>query len=207
MEKTTPPEATGRKQTELPTISSTLLNEVQQMNSDAWARLVQTFGPIVYRWCRQAGLPGHDASDVVQEVFTSVSRNVADFHRSQADQSFRNWLATITRNRIRDYFRKQSRVPKAAGGTEALRRWQDVADSLESSISGEQLETEITQRVMDLVRSEFEERSWLAFHATVVQARSPADVAADLNMNVAAVYQAKSRILRRLRQRLAELPK
>ncbi|MDP6719668.1 MAG: sigma-70 family RNA polymerase sigma factor, partial [Pirellulaceae bacterium] len=59
---------------ELPSISTTLLVRVQQMQPDAWARLVEVFGPIVYRWCRQSGLSGHDASDVVQEVFASVTR-------------------------------------------------------------------------------------------------------------------------------------
>ena len=197
---------------ELPTISSTLLQRVQQMQPDAWSRLVEVFGPIVYRWCRQSGLPGHDATDVVQEVFASVSRGVGNFHRSQADQSFRNWLATITRNRVRDYYRRQAKRPKAQGGTQALMDWQNMADPIEAdpieaSLSGDDLEGEISRRVLDLVRVEFEERTWLAFRKTAVEGRLPADVAEDLGMSVASVYQAKSRILRRLRQQLDDLPK
>jgi len=200
------------RRNELPSISSTLLDRVRQMQPEAWGRLVEVFGPIVYRWCRQSGLPGQDASDVVQEVFASVSRGIGNFHRSQVDQSFRNWLATITRNRVRDYRRRAAKQPQAAGGTEALAELQNVADpvepdDLDSTFSGENLEGEISRRVLDLVRSEFEERSWLAFQKTAVLGQLPIEVAEELDMNVAAVYQAKSRILRRLRQLLADLPK
>jgi len=41
---------------ELPTLSSTLLQRVRDMNPDGWNRLVEVFGPIVYRWCRQSGV-------------------------------------------------------------------------------------------------------------------------------------------------------
>ena len=196
---------------DLPTLSSTLLDRVQKMQPDAWTRLVEVFGPIVYRWCRQSGLSGHDAADVVQEVFASVARGVGNFHRSQANQSFRNWLATITRNRVRDFWRRSQKHPEPAGGTAALLHFQNVADpldeSLDATISVEKLEGELSRRVLELVRSEFEEKSWRAFQLTAVEGRVPVDVAAELGMSVASVYQAKSRILRRLRQQLGELPK
>lgn len=199
------------RRSELPSLSSTLLDRVRQMQPDAWARLVEVFGPIVYRWCRQSGLTGHDASDVVQEVFASVARGVENFHRSQEDQSFRNWLATITRNRVRDHWRRSAKQPDAAGGTEALNSLQNVADpndtSLDATISSANMEGEISRRMLDLVRSEFEEKSWLAFRMTTVDGRLAADVADELGMTVAAVYKAKSRILRRLRQQLSDLPK
>jgi RNA polymerase sigma-70 factor, ECF subfamily len=53
---------------------------------------------------------------------------------------------------------------------------------------------------------EFENRTWDAFWRTVIEGQSPADVAADLEMSIPAVYKAKSRVLGRFRQVLAELP-
>ncbi len=55
---------------------------------------------------------------------------------------------------------------------------------------------------LDLVRAEFENRTWEAFRRAVVEGQSPAQIAADLGMTIQAVYQAKSRVLRRLRQEL-----
>lgn len=195
---------------ELPSLSSSMLGRVKQMQPDAWTRLVEIFGPIVYRWCRQSGLSGHDASDVVQEVFSSVSHGICNFHRSQENQSFRNWLATITRNRVRDYWRRSAKQPGATGGTEALLGLKNVAEpsdaSLDATISVADIEVEITRRAMDLVRIEFEEKSWLAFQRTAIDGKLAADVAVELGMSVAAVYKAKSRIFRRLRQQLGDLP-
>ena len=39
----------------------------------------------------------------------------------------------------------------------------------------------------------------------MIEGQSPAHIAADLGMSVQAVYQAKSRVLRRLRRELGEL--
>ncbi len=51
----------------------------------------------------------------------------------------------------------------------------------------------------------FEPRTWQAFWGVTVVGDKPADVAADLEMSVAAVYMAKSRVLRRLREEFTEL--
>jgi RNA polymerase sigma-70 factor (ECF subfamily) len=58
---------------------------------------------------------------------------------------------------------------------------------------------------MVLVRAEYEEQTWQAFWRVVVDAQKPADVAEELGMSLAAVYQAKSRVLRRLHQQFGDL--
>jgi len=173
------------------------------MRPEAWGRLVELYGPVVYRWCRGSGLGEHDAADVVQDVFTSVARGVGNFRRSKPTDSFNAWLATITRNRVRDFYRRQG--PAAVGGTDMQNRIADVAFPTEAD-SSQQLEAAISQRMLELVRSEFEERTWNSFWRTAVEEQRPADVASDLGVSVFAVYQAKSRVLRRLRERLGELP-
>ena len=60
-------------------------------------------------------------------------------------------------------------------------------------------------RALDLIRGEFEERTWAAFRLTAVEGRAARDVAADLAMTPGAVRVAKSRVLRRLREELGDL--
>ena len=67
-----------------------------------------------------------------QEVFASVARGIVKFRRDKDQGSFRSWLATITRNRVRDYFRRHAAREVAAGGTDALRRLEQHAESLDS---------------------------------------------------------------------------
>ncbi|MCA9131602.1 MAG: RNA polymerase sigma factor [Planctomycetales bacterium] len=195
-----------RSAVEHPTLSSQLLAGVQQMDPQGWSRLVQTFGPIVYRWCRASGVREADAADVVQEVFASVARGINGFRREKAEGSFRSWLATITRNRVRDYFRKAVQREAAVGGSEALQQLQQHADSLDSTICPESVRSLVTRRVLENVRAEFEATTWQAFWLTAVEGRTAAEAAQTTGISLASVYQSKSRVLRRLRQRLAELP-
>lgn len=187
-----------------------MLNQVQQMQPEAWQRLVETFGPIVYRWCRRAGVAAGDAPDLVQDVFSSIAKGIGDFERQKTVGSFRSWLATVTRNRVSDYFRRDLvKNPPAKGGTEFLDALHNVPDELDvslSMISEVDLEKRLPQRILQLVQNEVEPRTWQAFWMTTVDSQAPADVARKLDMNLASVYQARSRVLRRVRRRLEELP-
>ncbi|MCC7334002.1 MAG: RNA polymerase sigma factor [Pirellulaceae bacterium] len=178
-----------------------LLAQVQQMDSQGWDRLVQIFGPIIYRWCRTAGIDNSDAPDIVQEVFASLVRGIPDFRRLKEAGSFRCWLATITRNCIRDHFRKQT-LEQATGGTAGLTRLQQQVELHESTTFTDNIRSPALRRVLDGVQAEFEVLTWDAFWMTVVDGCPALEVADLTGMSPASVYQAKSRVLRRLRQRL-----
>ncbi len=196
----------ARSPAEHPTASSLLLGEVQRMDPAAWSRLVDTFGGIVYRWCRASGVSENDAADVVQEVFASVARGIGGFQRQKAQGSFRSWLATITRNRVRDHFRRQAAQQAPVGGTDAWQALEQHPDLLESTICADSAQHPVVRRVLERVQAEFEPATWQAFWLTTVENRAAAEVAQATGLGIASVYQAKSRVLRRLRQRLGELP-
>ena len=191
---------------EYPTLSSLWLDGTKRMDPDAWSRLVNAFGPIVYRWCRTAGVRESDAPDVVQEVFAAVARGIGGFERVRPEGSFRSWLATITRNKTRDHFRRAAKHHEAIGGTAALQRLNQHADEVDSTVTLQGMQSPLVRQVLRLVRAEFEPKTWDAFWRTTIDRQSAAEVAAELELSTASVYQAKSRILRRLRQAMAELP-
>ena len=43
-----------------------------QGDADAWRQFLRLYGPVVYGWCRHAGLQPADATDVGQEVFVAA---------------------------------------------------------------------------------------------------------------------------------------
>ncbi len=190
---------------EHPTISSNWLEGARSMDPLAWSRLVSVFGPIVYRWCRSSHVPRADASDVVQEVFATVARGIGDFERHKTEGSFRSWLATITRSRTTDYFRRAAKLQAATGGTEAMLVLQQHAESLDSTITSANVENAISKQMLRSVQTEFEPTTWDAFWLTVIENKTPAEVAELTGLSRASVYQSKSRVLRRLRQRMSEL--
>ncbi len=187
--------------------SSSLLDGIRSRSPQAWQRFVDAFGPVVYWASRRAGLDAADAADITQEVFGAVARSISDFRRDRPGDSFRGWLWTILRNKIRDYYRRNSHHKKAEGGTAAHLRLGQIAQppEVEDECSYSDSGTVLLRRAVELVRAEFETNTWDAFWRTAVDGERPADVAEDLGMTLRAVYKAKSRVLCRLRREYGEL--
>jgi RNA polymerase sigma-70 factor, ECF subfamily len=76
----------------------------------------------------------------------------------------------------------------------------------EDSAFGEvEYRQQLVGRALELMRGEFHPATWKACWEYAVQGRPVEDVARELGLSVNAVYLAKSRLLRRLRQELADL--
>jgi RNA polymerase sigma-70 factor, ECF subfamily len=185
--------------------SSSLLRHVTARDQVAWARLVDLYGPFVHRLCRCHGLQEHDSADVFQEVFGAVARRISGFHRDKPSDSFRGWLVTITRNKIRDHFRDRKKHPLLEGsspdpfeGTPAIESSEDEASVTKTASQ------ELFRRALAAVRCEFEETTWQAFWRTTIDEQSSAEAGAALNMSSGAVRVAKSRVLKRLREVLGD---
>jgi RNA polymerase sigma-70 factor (ECF subfamily) len=185
--------------------SRSLLRRAKERDAAAWERLTAIYSPLVYQWCRRAGLQSNDAADVAQEVFRSVVTALDGFRKERPEDSFRGWLRTITRNKIRDHFRAGAADAAARGGTTAhvqLQQAPEKAPSLEDRESGRQLSSQLARRAVALMESDFAETTWRSFWLTAVEQQPAAAVAAQLGISVPAVYMAKSRVLRRLREEL-----
>jgi RNA polymerase sigma-70 factor (ECF subfamily) len=100
--------------------------------------------------------------------------------------------------------RKRATQPAGAGGDEAQALLQELPQRLpeEAAPQSERAHADLVRRALELVRPEFAGHTWQACMQTAVEGRRPADVAADLEMSVGAVYVARSRVLKRLRQEL-----
>lgn len=185
--------------------SKNLLERARAREPEAWRRLVELYGPLVYDWCRRNGLQGEDAADVGQEVFAVVACRVTGFRRERPGDSFRGWLWTITRSKICDHFRRIRQEGQARGGTDAQVQLaqvpEDPSGSSTVSVSPEGI-GDMERVALELVRPTVEERTWRAFWAITVDGRPAADVAEELGMSVPAVYKAKYRVIRQLRREL-----
>ena len=175
-------------------------------DEDAWRRLVALYRPLVRFWCARSGVRAADQDDVVQEVFAAVARHLGEFRRDRPGDSFRGWLRVITRNQVLLSLRRGQGQARAEGGSQALRKLQEVPDALAgpSPEEDEQMK-QVYQRALEQVRGEFEECTWRAFWLTAIEGRQPAALAAELGVTAGAIRQAKSRVLRRLREEMGDV--
>ena len=166
------------------------------------------YGPLVYGWCRHWGVQQSDAQDIVQEVFRAVAGAIDGFRRDGVAGSFRGWLWTIAKNKASTYFSQQARRPQAIGGTDIQARLAEIPERYPDESLSERTSVETTgvmHRALDVVRGDFQERTWRAFLRTAIEGAGAAEVAAELEMTVRAVRQAKYRVLQRLREEFGDL--
>jgi RNA polymerase sigma-70 factor (ECF subfamily) len=193
--------------------SRSLLAEAQRDDPAAWVRLVDLYAPLIAAWCRRLRVAEQDVADVLQDVFAAVAANLERFRKERPQDTFRGWLSTIARNKVRDYYRRKADRPVAAGGTEASLRLAQVADPEALAEGGDGLDcdlsesvafSEVLQRALRSIRAEFHDETWQAFWCVVVEGRATSDVAAALAMQPGAVRVCKSRVLSRLRRELGD---
>lgn len=183
--------------------SHSLLQRVQQHEPAAWDRFAQLYGPLVYRWCRTANLQESDADDVVQEVFRGVFQGIDRFRPQTVGPSLRAWLYGITRNKIRDHFRRLRDEPTVAGGSDGQGIFAQLAELPETDPEPPRTYVaEVSQRALTLIQTEFEQTTWQAFWAMAVDGLPAAEAAARLGLTTAAAFKCKSRVLNRLRREL-----
>ena len=186
--------------------SPSLLERVKADDHHAWDRLVGLYAPLVLYWCRRAGVAEEDIDDVFQEVFLAVATHIGSFKKERPSDTFRGWLRTITRSKVIDQFRRRGKDPQVLGSAAAM-----LADVVESEASASErgpdhvIERALFRRGLELIKGEFEDRTWQAFWRTTVEGRAPRDVADELGMSSGAVRVAKCRVLHRLRQELGDL--
>jgi RNA polymerase sigma-70 factor (ECF subfamily) len=184
-----------------------LLTKVKARDQEAWTRLVRLYGPLVDFWICRAKLQPADARDVFQEVFKAVAGGIGSFRKDRPSDRFRGWLHTIVRNKLADHFRRQGTQPAAAGGSEAYQRLQEIEGRGTAAEDRDELDAlqQLRLRALELIRCEFEERTWQAFWRVVAGGETTKDVAGDLGVTSSAVRLSKSRVLRRLREEMEGL--
>lgn len=180
------------------TTSLTLLQRLQSPgDEDAWARFARLYTPLLYYWCRRAGLQEQDAADLVQEVFVLLVRKLPEF-RYDRERSFRNWLRTVTLNKWRESERRRAVQPRPVGAD-----LDEVpATPEEWRLDETEYRRQLVANALPLIEHDFSPREWQAFHRHVVDGVAAGEVAAQLGVRVGTVYAAKSHVLSRLRQEL-----
>ncbi len=181
--------------------SLSLLDRVRQREEAAWQRLVELYGPLVYRWCRTWGLAATDAADIGQQVCLSIFQSVNQFEHRGIKGAFRAWLKTITRRKVVDHWRCRATDPDSLSSDIAEIAKKDLDDA--GSASDEAVL--LYHRAAELIKVDFNETTWRAFWMSVVEERPIADIAQELRISPNAVYIAKSRVLTRLRTEFADL--
>jgi RNA polymerase sigma-70 factor (ECF subfamily) len=184
-----------------PQTSHSLLDRARDPgDASSWRKLTDLYAPLIRRWVRPYVAQPADADDVLQDVLTMLVRELPRFEHSGRPGAFRAWLKTLAVNRLRVHWRTRRPATGDDAVLEQLHRLEDPDSDL-SRTWDEEHDRHVAQTLLEAIRLEFQPATWRAFEATVRDGRPTAEVAAELGLSENAVLIAKSRVLKRLRQK------
>ncbi len=165
----------------------------------AWTRFVELYTPLMCHWARKIGVPNQDVDDFVQDVFTVLVKDLPVFDYDQA-RRFRGWLWTVTINKWNERQRK-FKVPSRS--VELTTDPPDSRPDPSDEMIDSEYRTMIIRQASQLISRDFEPETWSAFCQFMIDDKPAREVARALQMSENAVYLAKARVLRRLREELS----
>lgn len=191
----------------LPTTRVSLLFQLRHNPGDeaGWDVFVERYGRHIYRWCRQWKLQDADAEDVTQNVLLKLNEKMRNFRYDPA-RSFRGWLKTVAHHTWRDFKDSPRHAPLGAADSGVQQQILSVAarDDLAQHLENA-YDLELFEMAKARVRLRVAPHTWEAFRLTVLDGLPVAEVAERVNMQVAMVYVAKSKVQKMLQEEIGKL--
>jgi RNA polymerase sigma-70 factor (ECF subfamily) len=136
---------------------------------------------------------------------TAVSKAIDRWHFDPARAKFRTWLHRIAHNFIINALTRGA-PDRGVGGdaSEFQLTAQAACDGPDSDLVRMEFRREVFRWAAERIRNEFQAKTWDAFWMTAVEDESVEMVAKRLDVSCGAVYAARSRIMRRLKEKVRE---
>jgi RNA polymerase sigma factor (sigma-70 family) len=183
--------------------TSTILSGLHDFEDrGAWERFVARFrAPIVHLALGQ-GMKASDAEDVAQETLLAFADGFRAGHYDVHKGRLSRWLFGIAyRQVLRARGAGQRREAGVVLGDDRTDGLPEVADESLATRSWDlEWERAILAQCIERARSEVQPLTFRAFELAAIEDRDPAQVALELAIDVKAVYNAKHRLLKRIRE-------
>ncbi len=189
---------------DLPTTTTLLEGLFDPHNETVWNTFHERYRPIILAVARRIGLGAEDAADVAQETLVRFFQEYRAGKYDRERGRLRSWIVAIARYRIADIARAKARRREWRG--ESVLAFVEDEDRL-TALWDEECRREVLRRAMSKLRetTRLDERTITAFQRQALEERTPAEIAAELEMSIDAVYKARQRCLAQLRTILLRL--
>lgn len=183
--------------------TSTILGGLRAFDDRAaWERFVARFRTPIVRLALAQGLAPADADDVAQETLLAFADGFRAGRYDVAKGRLSRWLFGIAYRQVQRARvargRRAAETPLGDGTTDGAL---ELADEAAATRSWDvEWERSILAQCVARARVEVQPQTFRAFELTAFENRDAADVASELGVDVKAVYNAKHRLLQRIRE-------
>lgn len=189
----------------IPETRNSLIVRLQNgSDEDAWLQFTEVYRPIIVRLALNKGLQLADAEDLAQRVLISISGAIERWQPA-GKAKFRTWLKRVTDNAVLNALTRP-KPDRASGSDEEQLLINELPgrNKADSALLELEYRREILYWAARQIRAEFSETTWQAFWLTAVEAQAAEDVGKRLGRNRGSIYAARSRVMRRLMEKISE---
>lgn len=188
----------------LETRKSLIVRLKNEQNESAWRDFVCVYEGFLTRFVRRQGVPERHVPDVTQQILLTIAKSIEGWSDDGHSASFRRWLATVSRNVVIRFMSRERKQAGGVGGSDLIDALQGVEDRPDEQ-QVRRYQHELIVWAAQEVRHEFLESSWWAFWKTLVDGEPVEAVARELGVSPGGVYMSRSRIMARIRLKIAEV--
>ena len=187
------------------TRSSVLRAVADTENAAAWNRLFDLYAGFVYSIARSKGLAQHDAEDVVQTVFSDLSRNLPSFSYDRKKGRFRSYLSGLVHWRVMDRLKagKRDADLKASFWEEA----KGAALAGDSDFEDREWQAAALEEALRRIKPEVRPEHYAAFVASAIEGQDTETVAKLHGITGENLYQIRRRLTAKLRETVEQVLK
>jgi len=170
-------------------------------DQSAWREFDARYRPLVVAVARRMGLQDSDADDAAQETMAAFVQMYRQGRYDRKEGRLRDWLRGIACHKVRDLQRRRARGEKTmADRTDATGFLDQVEDASAENAWDAEWDAAVLRQSLAAVQQEVEPRTFSAFDLFALRQWPARRVAEHLQVSEDVVYQAKSRVLARLRE-------
>lgn len=183
---------------------SLILRLGQPDDHDAWSEFVKVYQPVIYWAAKRQGLQSADADEVVQKVLSSISTALQKRPHDHERAKFRTWLFRVTQNAVINTVQRQ-RPDRSTGDTATRFVLDQLIDSNDEFEEYElAYERSVFRWAASKIKPEFHPETWTSFWKTMVEGETCESVAAAIGKEIGSIYAARSRVMKRLKEKVQE---
>ena len=188
------------------TRQSLLVRLKDSQDQASWYEFTEIYRPVVFRLARRKGMQDADADDLAQQVLASVAGAIERWESDPKRARFRTWLHRVAHNAIINALTR--RAPDRGSGDTGLHKLigdQATAGGPDSDLLRLEFRREQFHWAAKQIRPEFQASTWQAFWLTAVENEPIDEISERLGKSNGSIYAARSRVMRRLKEKLGEL--
>lgn len=188
----------------------TLLAKLKKSeNQGAWLEFERIYRGFILSLILRMGINSADAEDISQTVLTKIWQKIEDFDYNENKGRFHNWLAAMTRNTVKDFFRAKKNFITGRDSVEYQEQYIAIEEQVLPDIENlarEEWVLHITNMAWENIKDDIYETKQAVFKM-VSEEVSTRDIAKKLSISEASVRVYKAEVFEKMRTEITRLNK